>query len=98
MSARLTPEYRLLALAVRMSRPAPGVLLVTIGSTAASKNIGCSRASIASSDSPADAGNTAPFCAACFTAAANAWGVVCSTNLREVMLLYWPLLIQNSLV
>jgi hypothetical protein len=39
-SAIATPEYKLLALAWRMSLPAPGFLLVTIGSTAGSKNIG----------------------------------------------------------
>ena len=51
-----------MALACRMSLPGPGVLLVTIGSTVGSKNIGCSRASIASSDSPAGGANVAPFC------------------------------------
>ena len=38
-----TPEYRLLALDVRMSFPGPGFLLVTIGSTFGSKNIGSRR-------------------------------------------------------
>src|SRR5688500_11567829 len=94
----LTPEYRLFALAVRMSLPGPGVLLVTIGSPLRSKNIGCRRASIASSDSPCRVAKVARDCADALTAAANASGVVLSTNLRAVRLLYGPLLIQNSLV
>src|SRR4029453_16770096 len=94
----VTPTYKLLALDARMSLPGPGVLLVTIGSTEASKNIGCSPLSTPSSDSLFFNGNFAPpFCAAA-AAAANASGVVFSTNLRAVRLLYGPVLIQNNLV
>ena len=40
-----------------MSRPSPGVLLVRIGSTSASKNSGASRSTSAASDSPGLVGN-----------------------------------------
>jgi len=77
----------LFALAVRMSLPAGGVLLVTLGSTLGSKNIGWRRASIASSDSSPWIVKDAPACCAAFTAAANAAGVVFSTNFCAVRLL-----------
>ena len=69
------PAYRLFALAVRMSLPGGGALFVTIGSTLGSKNIGCRRASIASSDSPFCVANVAPAACAALAAAANASGV-----------------------
>jgi hypothetical protein len=97
-SASVTPEYRLLALPASMSPPGPGFRLVTIGSTFASKNIGRSRARVASTDSPGAPGTVAPFFVAVFTASANAWGEMFSTNLRDVRLLYGPLFSQNSLV
>ena len=95
----MTPTYRLFALAARMSCPAGGVLLVTIGSTAGSKNSGSSRvkqplerlASLQREHAPR---LSAPRRAA----AANASGVHVSTNLLAVRLLYGPLLIQNSFV
>ena len=93
-----TPEYRLFALASRMSLPGPGALFVTMGSKSASKNIGDSRASIASRDSPGGVATVAPAWTAALTAAVNAAGVALSTNLRAVRLLYGPLLTQNSFV
>ena len=82
-----------------MSFPAGGVLLVTIGSTFGSKNIGCSRASSWSSVSPSFEREVRrrAVAAAC-AAAASAPGVHFSTNFRAVRLLYGPVLIQNSFV
>src|SRR5436189_1307836 len=94
----LTPAYRLLALAVRISFPGGGVLLVTVGSTAASKNIGFNRARRASSVSPRSSGRCAPFACAARAAAANASGVHLSTNFCAVRLLYGPVFNQNSFV
>ena len=93
-----TSEYKLFALARRMSLPGPGVLFVTIGSTFASKNIGPRRANIASTNSPWRVANVAPAAEAARAAAASACGVTASTNLRAVRLSYGPLLIQKSLV
>ena len=81
-----------------MSLPGPGFLLVTIGSTFGSKNIGSRRLRRASSDSPGRVGNVAPDFSAVCAAVAKACGVIFSTNLRDVRLLYGPLLIQNSFV
>ncbi len=86
------------ALAVRMSLPAGGVLAVTIGSTARSKNIGFNRFNSCSSVSPPVVGKTAPDFAAACAAAANASGVQVNTNFCAVRLLYGPVFNQNSLV
>ena len=91
-------RVRLLALALRMSCPGPGVLFVTIGSTFGSKNIGLSRVSNCSTDSLGCVGNAAPAAPDALAAAASACGVSFSTNFRAVRLLYGPVLIQNSLV
>jgi hypothetical protein len=58
-----------------------------IGSTAGSKNIGLSRVSIASSDSPAGGVTTAPPATAALTAVAKAAGGNCMTNFCAVRLL-----------
>ncbi len=69
-----------------------------MGSNVASKKSGCIRFKSASSVSPDFSGNFAPaFCAA-LAAAANWSGVVFTTNLRAVRLLYGPVFSQNSLV
>jgi hypothetical protein len=70
-----------------MSLPGPGVLLVTLGSTFGSKNIGPSRVSSRSTDSLGCVGKVAPALAADFAAADNACGVSFNTNLRAVRLL-----------
>ena len=67
-----------------MSLPGPGVLLVTMGSNAGSKNIGPSRPSSASSVSPSRVGMVAPAFVAARAAAASASGVHSRTNLRAV--------------
>ena len=85
-------------LASRMSAPSCGALLVTMGSTLGSKNIGRSRVSSASSASLAAVGKTAPLAAACRAAASKASGGVFRTNFWEVRLLYGPLFSQKSFV
>ena len=72
--------------------------MVRIGSTPASKKIGCKRASIASIVSPAGAAIAAPLATAVFAASAIASGVHLRTNLRAVRLLYGPVFSQKSFV
>ncbi len=59
-----------------MSLPGPGFLLVTIGSTFGSKNIGSRRLRRASSDSPCRVGKVAPDFSAVCAAVAKACGVI----------------------
>src|SRR5205809_222121 len=82
-SSIVTPTWRLLALAVRMSWPAGGVLVVTLGSNDGSKNIGSRRASSSSSVSPRFNRNDAPAAWAARAAAANASRVHRNTNLHD---------------
>ncbi len=82
-----------------MSRPGPGVLLVTTDSNSRSKN-GRSQPfqQVAGRTRRRRSGSRAPFATADATAAESASGVKAGTNLRAVRLLNGPVLIQNSFV
>ena len=93
----MTPSYRLLALAVRMSCPAGGFLLVTIGSNDASNSTGARRSTSPSTVSPSRNGKRAPAAAAARAAAVNASRGRSITNLRAVSEWYGPVWIHTSL-